>query len=77
MLLSQNLITKNNVNSYNTSVVQINKMQKNEEAYISNTLNNNEKRLSELENKVNTIKSIIASANRNLYICEQLLDKWS
>lgn len=77
MLLSQNLITKNNVNSYNTSVVQINKMQQNEEAYISNTLNNNEKRLSELENKVNTIKSIIASANRNLYICEQLLDKWS
>lgn len=77
MLLSQNLITKNNVNSYNTSVVQINKMQQNEEAYISNTLNNNEKRLSELENKVNIIKSIIASANRNLYICEQLLDKWS
>ena len=77
MLLSQNLITKNNVNSYNTSVVQINKMQQNEEAYISNTLNNNEKRLSELENKVNIIKSIIASANRNLYICEQLLDQWS
>lgn len=77
MLLSQNLITKNNVSSYNTSVVQINKMQRNEEAYISNTLNNNEKRLSELENKVNAIKSIIASANRNLYICEQLLDKWS
>lgn len=77
MLLSQNLITKNNVNSYNTSVVQINKMQQNEEAYISNTLNNNEKRLSELENKINIIKSIIASANRNLYICEQLLDKWS
>ena len=77
MLLSQNLITKNNVSSYNTSVVQINKMQRNEEAYISNTLNSNEKRLSELENKVNTIKSIIASANRNLYICEQLLDKWS
>lgn len=77
MLLSQNLITKNNVNSYNTSVVQINKMQQNEAAYISNTLNNNEKRLSELENKVNIIKSIIASANRNLYICEQLLDKWS
>lgn len=77
MLLSQNLITKNNVNSYNTSVVQINKMQQNEAAYISNTLNNNEKRLSELENKVNTIKSIIAAANRNLYICEQLLDQWS
>lgn len=77
MLLSQNLITKNNVNSYNTSVVQINKMQQNEAAYISNTLNNNEKRLSELENKVNIIKSIIASANRNLYICEQLLDQWS
>ena len=77
MLLSQNLITKNNVSSYNTSVVQINKMQRNEEAYISNTLNSNEKRLSELENKVNAIKSIIASANRNLYICEQLLDKWS
>ena len=56
MLLSQNLITKNNVNSYNTSVVQINKMQQNEEAYISNTLNNNEKRLSELENKINIIE---------------------
>lgn len=77
MLLSQNLITKNNVNSYNTSVTQINQMQKNEAAVVSNMLKQSEDKLAALENKVELIKNTIASANRQLYICEQLLKVWS
>ena len=77
MLLSQNLITKNNVNSYNTSVTQINQMQKNEAAIVSNMLKQSEDKLAALENKVELIKNTIAAANRQLYICEKLLDVWS
>jgi septal ring factor EnvC (AmiA/AmiB activator) len=77
MLLSQNLITKNNVNSYNTSVTQINQMQKNEAAAVSNMLKQSEDKLAALENKVELIKNTIAAANRQLYICEKLLDVWS
>ena len=77
MLLSQNLITKNNVNSYNTSVTQINQMQKNESAVVSNMLKQSEDKLALLENKVELIKNTIAAANRQLYICEKLLDVWS
>jgi hypothetical protein len=77
MLLSQNLITKNNVNSYNTSVTQINQMQKNESAVVSNMLKQSEDKLAALENKVELIKNTIAAANRQLYICEKLLDVWS
>jgi septal ring factor EnvC (AmiA/AmiB activator) len=77
MLLSQNLITKNNVNSYNTSVTQINQMQKNEAAVVSNMLKQSEDKLAALENKVELIKNTIAAANRQLYICEKLLDVWS
>jgi septal ring factor EnvC (AmiA/AmiB activator) len=77
MLLSQNLITKNNVNSYNTSVTQINQMQKNEAAVVSNMLKQSEDKLAALENKVELIKNTIAAANRQLYICEQLLKVWS
>lgn len=77
MLLSQNLITKNNVNSYNTSVTQINQMQKNEAAVVSNMLMQSENKLTQLETKVELIKNTIAAANRQLYICEKLLDVWS
>jgi hypothetical protein len=77
MLLSQNLITKNNVNSYNTSVTQINHMQRNEAAVVSNMVKRSEDKLAALENKVELIKNTIAAANRQLYICEKLLDVWS
>lgn len=73
MLFSQNLISLNNVNSYNTSVQQINRSQKAVEGRVEAMISATELKLQQAQNAANNVQDRLNEIDRQLYILEALL----